>query len=155
MEPFSFIEWGSMRRHIIMSDNAVKCGIRHLDLRVFQGCAIIDSEVRLAAAEKSGAHRQPSTTTPLLTTILQKCTRDPIQLSEMSKRAARLQGTENYQKRADALREMQQLGLGEIRKTRRRPGECEKAIEFYRFPLSDPLQKVLASLGVSAAFWIP
>ena len=137
----------------VMSDNAIKCGIRNFDIRVFQGCAIIDSEVRRQAPSASG--HQASAPTPLVATILQKCTRDPIQLSEISKRVARLQGCGKYQQRVAALREMQALGLGEVKETRRRPGEVDKEIELYRFPLTAEVQKVLTSLGVSAAFWVP
>lgn len=93
----------------MMSDIAVKCGIRHFDLRVFRDCAIIYSEVRREAPASSG--QQAAAATPLLTLILQKCTRDPMQLSEMCKRVARLLGTDKYTLRVDALREMEHLGM--------------------------------------------
>ena len=81
----------STSEHI--SDCAIKCGIRHFDSRVFRGCAIIDREVRAHAVVPAG--RRASVAVPLsfVPIILMKCVKDPIQLSEMSKRVACLQGT--------------------------------------------------------------
>ena len=67
----------------VMSDCSVKCGIRHYDMRVVHGCAVIDSEVRRLPSATQGRTGVTPMQTPLRTTVLTKCMKDPIKLSEM------------------------------------------------------------------------
>ena len=77
----------------LMSDCAIKCGIRHFDTRIFHGCAIIDCEVR-RQVQAHGKRIIGAAPLALMSVVLMKCSKDPIQLSEMSKRVAGLQGME-------------------------------------------------------------
>lgn len=81
-----------------LSDSAVKCGVPHFDLRVFQCCAIIDSEVKRQPTATAGKKAGPRESRSPLTNVLIKRPKDPMQLSEISRRVAALRGNDNYAK---------------------------------------------------------
>ena len=140
----------------VLDDNAMKCALRHFDLRVVHTCSIIDACIRACARKASSSKAAASSAIrPTTARVLESCVKDPILFSHMSQRFVSLRGADKFDARLALLRELERLGLGQVKETRRRVNEDNRAVAFYRFPLSPTVQESLCRLGVAESFWHP
>ena len=149
--------WGSackaaLGKMELVPDNAVKCVLRHFDLRVFRTCSIVDSTIRSQQRVPRATPRSPATR-PLTTRVLETCVKNPILHSDLSRDFSTFKGASGFQRRTEILQELARMGLGEVRETRRRQGNAEHLLAFYRRPLDEQVSATLRTLGVSEAFW--
>ena len=83
----SFHDWAMLgARDTCLPDNAMKCGVRHFDLRVVHGCNLVDTEVadRCASSSARAGSPPPSRHARCLRSrLLSTCTKDPITLSDV------------------------------------------------------------------------
>lgn len=118
-----------------LPDNAVKCAIRHFDLRVGQTCAIIvDSTVRRSHVQQK--QNATTRTRPMAARVLESCLKDPILESHMSLNFSALKGAHKSTERRALMEELQERGLGDVKESRRRGGGDGCCVEFHRRALS-------------------
>ena len=141
--------------HGFLDDNAIKCALRHFDLRVMYSCSIVDSTVRQAPGKACGkGAAMQNKVKPMTVRVLEACVKDPILLSHMSHHFSCLKGSEKFEERVSILQQLERLGLGEVRETRR-CGDARRSVAFYRHSLSPAVAESLRDLGVCTSFWHP
>ena len=142
------------RQHVL-PDNAMKCAIRHFDLRVVRGCHIIDTEIADFSRKTTNVREPLVRSLPLR--LLSSCLKDPITLTDVGNHITSLKGSAHAAERIELLHNLARLGLGEVRTGRRLPNSSDgaRAVEFHRFPLTLSISTKLAELGVSESVWRP
>ncbi|CAE7271160.1 unnamed protein product, partial [Symbiodinium microadriaticum] len=145
----------------VLSDNAVKCGIRHFDMRVVHSCAVVDSEISAKMLQAPASSRRPGSPPTqraertLPQRLLAACTKNPITMTEVGVHISSLKGAAKYDARLQLFQELQGLGLGEIKSTRRRPNSEDggRGVEFHRFALSPAIEQTLAQMRIPLCLW--
>ena len=79
--------------------------------------------------------------------ILTTCGKDPILLSDIGNKVASMKGSSIFQAPVDALKELQGLGLGQVKEMRRRPGDSERDVVFLPFPIDGAREKGFTGHG--------
>jgi len=108
-----------------MDDNAIKCAVQHFVLRVCYSCTIVDATVhRLHVKPKAGqATFSPrAAVRPMTARVLEICLKNPILESHLSSHFGTLKGAYKSQDRIAVMKELEHLGLGEVKEARRKPG---------------------------------
>ncbi|CAE8635708.1 unnamed protein product [Polarella glacialis] len=139
-----------------LSDNALKCGFRRYDKRLFFGCAVVDYEAFLSK-KPTQTGRCGRGHISLQARVLLSCAKDPITLTEMSQRMGDMKGAARFDARVAALRALEASGLGTIKETRRRiEGDQRQCnVEFHRAIVNDSVREKLAELGVPLSVFMP
>ena len=141
-------------------DNALKCAIRHFDLRVVCSNNMVDSEIARQATRSASGTRRALSPAPvraarsLETRLLTSCTKDPITSTDVGKAISSLRGAAHTDSRLTLLHKLAELGLGQIREGRRF-ADGTRSVEFCRFPMSSHVGSVLDDLFVSHTLWKP
>ena len=144
-----------------LPDHALKCAIRHFDLRVVHDCNVLDWEVAARCAGRAqcrGASPPPNREPRSLPArLLSSRTKDPITLTDVGAHLSNLKGSMHLEARMDLLRELADMGLGFIREGRRLPNHAAglRSLEFHRSPLTPQISARLEDLNVPLAFWTP
>ena len=140
----------------VLSDNALKCGVRHFDLHVVRSCAVVDAEIRhkYYSMEHSAGSRRDAIPplqrerTPVQR-LLSVCAIPSPCMTDVSKHISALKGAAKYDERLQLL-QLQSGELKHTRRPRRRPnsedGAC--AVEFHRWPLTSAIESTLAQMQV-------
>ena len=136
-----------------VSDHALKCGMYHFARRVVLSCVVVDTEASQCRGSRDVGGSKGSEQKSDAVRILLACTKDPITMTDISQKVASLRGQEQYQARLSALTRLQTLGCGQLRETRRRPGQSCMDVAFYRNPLSPQIATLLSVLGVPSTAW--
>ena len=143
-------------RTLVLSDNSIKCAMQHFALRLCQSCAIVDSTIQRVKQKGCNLPAPPSTgVRPMTARVLEICLKDPILESHMSSHFAALKGAEKSEDRISIMKQLSDLGLGELKESRRRNGGQTRCVEFHRFPLNAAISAVLLDLNVSELLWKP
>ena len=140
----------------VLSDDAMKCGIRHFDLRVVHDCNVVDSEATAMHGEPAASRVPVSAVKPPRTPVsrlLLACVKDPITLSDVGNHITSLQGATQAEERIKLLQSLAAMQLGEVREGRRLPGADTRSVSFHRFPLSPTLRAMLQQLDVPESLW--
>ncbi|CAE8626366.1 unnamed protein product [Polarella glacialis] len=114
-------------------------------------------QLKAASGRGGGAASSRSPSVSLPARVLLSCTRDPITLTEMSQRMSDMKGAGRFQARVDALRELETLGLGAVRETRRRTEQAPNGfnVQFRRALLNAEVVSRLQELGVPEQLFRP
>lgn len=142
-------------RQRVLPDNAMKCAIRHFDLRVVRGCQVIDTEITDFSRKTTNVGEPLVKSLPLR--LLSSCLKDPITLTDVGNHITSLKGSAHAAERIELLNSLARQGLGEVRTGRRLPNSSDgvRAVEFHRFPLTPSISTKLAEIGVSESVWRP
>lgn len=95
----------------VLPDNAMKCAIRHFDLRVVHDCNVVDSEAIAMSGDPlaPGAPVRPPRS--MHSRLLLACVKDPITLSDIGKHITSLQGAAQAQECNKLLQSLASMQL--------------------------------------------
>ena len=135
-----------------LPDNAIKCAMRHFDLRVVRDCTMVDTEVMTSIASNPLSSKWEPRSLP--SRLLSSCPKDPITMTDVGKCISSLSGAAFQDERTKLLQSLADMGLGEVRPGRRLPNSSDgRSLEFHRFPLTDRSAQTLCKLSVPARTW--
>ena len=136
----SLASWGldPSSRALVLSDNSLyslKCAVQHFALRLCQSCAIVDCTIQRAKQKGCLLPAPPSTVVrPMTARGLEFCLKDPILESHMSSHFAALKGAEKREDRISIMKQLSELGLGELKESRRRNRGQTRWSQHFAFP---------------------
>ena len=145
-----------------ISDNALKCALRFLDLRMALGACVVDAEAEQAPARSacvarhssdSQAHASADTVGRMLRCVLE----EPITFSSLSCHMTHLRSDKTGEKRLALLQEAADLGLGSL-ETAPAHGLASRSLQvtpvrLRRSLLTESVAQMLQSLRVPAGVW--